>query len=263
MFVKAKRMSASPLAFTFYPHPCDVLTGRHLPLILPFDMRVKWMRRLGLEVVVIKFTRDLSRMTARKFLDLLKQEYGIRRLVVGEDFRLGSDQVPAKDLPEWFEVVPRLCWRGEEISASRIRDALAQGDIDSARSMLGYIPRLWGRVVRGEGVGRRIGFPTANLRLASDLLLKEGVYIVRVSVGKGHIWGLMSIGRKPTLGERDRVFVEIHLVGFDGDLYNRELEVKVYRFLRPQIRFDNMEGLKAQLKRDVVQLKAHIRRQPV
>ncbi len=257
MFAKAKQMDSRPLAFSFYPHPCDVLSGEHLPLIMPLDVRIEWLKRLGLDPVVIEFSRDLSRRRAEEFLQMLREDYGVYRLVVGEDFRLGSDQVSAKDLPEWFEVVPRLRWRGEDISSSRIREALSRGDVESARCMLGYIPRLWGRVVRGEGVGHRLGFPTANLALASDLLFGEGVYIVRVPVGRRQFWGLMSIGRKPTLGERDRVFVEIHLVGFDGGLYNRELEVKVYQLLRPQIRFETIEDLKAQLKKDVEQLKAY------
>ncbi len=250
------------LVFTFHPHPCDVLTGRHLPLILPYRRRIELLERMGFLPVVIEFSSDLAKMKAEEFLKEIERRFGVKKLLVCKNFTLGSDRRQAEDLPEWFEVLPPKERAGERISSTRIRGLLSQGQIDQARALLGYWPKMWGRVVPGDGLGRRIGFPTANLEWEGDLLIPFGVYAVKVRT-KGRVWtGVMSVGNRPTVGGRE-VRVEIHILDFDGNLYNKELEVSIRAFLREQKEFSSIDHLREAIERDVAGVKDLVRRQNI
>ena len=139
---------------------------------------------------------------------------------------------------------------GHRISSSLIRQALASGDIPQANQMLGRTYSLQGKVVRGQQLGGKLGFPTANLVLSSDKLLpRNGVYAVRVALADEEIKGVMNIGDRPTVGGKQRT-VEVHLLDWSGDLYGRELTARLEEFLRPEQKFPSLDALKAQIATD-------------
>ncbi len=245
------------LAISFHPHPVDVLTGSHMPLILPLDRRIQWIRRCAIEPVILEFSRELAQMTAREFVSEARDIFRVERFVVGQGFVLGKDQLRGEFLDEFVCLEPRY-YDGMAISSTRIRQALMDGNIYSARRMLGYYPRLWGTVIKGDGMGRKIGFPTANLLLDSDCLLRDGVYAVSVRSGRGRYKGVMHIGPRPTVGSLERR-VEIHILGFKGVLYNKRLEVIVREFLREGEHFPSISELREAIRGDIERASAVFR----
>ncbi len=250
-------MKGGRIVFTFHPHPCEVLTGRPLGLILPYKRRVEMLLRMGFSPIVVEFSRELAKMKAEEFLREMDYRFGVRKYLVGDDFTLGADHQRAVGLPEWFEVLSPKEKEGRKISSTWVRNLLCEGRVEEARGLLGYWPRIWGTVVKGDGIGRQIGFPTANIEWEGDLLFRQGVYGVKVVVGKKRWKGVMSIGRRPTLKGKD-LRVEIYILGFQGDLYNRELEILVMSFLRDQVRFPTVEHLKEAIRRDVERVEKSI-----
>ncbi len=253
--LKQLKLRGGRVVFTFHPHPYDILTDKHLPLILPYERRIGMLMKMGLSPVVIEFSSSLAKMKAEEFLGEIKTRFGVTRYLVCENFTIGSDRKTAEDLPHWFEVLSPKKRAGQRISSTWIREYLSHARIEKARSLLGYWPRIWGKVIRGDGLGRQIGYPTANLDWEGDLLLCEGVYAVKVRLGSRVLMGVMSIGRRPTLGGKE-MRVEIHIFDFAGDLYNRRIEVMVMEFLREQKTFSNLRCLKEAIKEDVERVKS-------
>ncbi len=256
-----QRKDTTAVAITFHPHPLKVIENRDVKLILPLRERIRRIESLGLSVFVLEFNLPFAKLTASDFLEQIKRLLNVESFVAGADFVFGSDRRRASEF-SCFQIVDKLQIDGQQVSSSKIRAFLSRAELLSAKKFLGYWPRLWGVVVEGEGRAAKMGFPTANLELSSDLLLPEGVYIVKVYLNnKKAFWGLMSIGRKPTFYDNSkRLWVEIYINNFSGDLYNRKLEVAVYRFLRPQEKFDSQENLKEAIKKDVEVLKQFISR---
>ena len=249
------KLKGGQVVFTFHPHPYDILTGKHLPLILPYERRIEMLMKMELFPVVIEFSPSLAKMKAEEFLGEIKTRFGVTRYLVCENFTIGSDRKTAEALPHWFEVLSPKKKAGQRISSTWIRESLSHARIEEARSLLGYWPRIWGKVVRGDRLGRRIGYPTANLDWEGDLLLCEGVYAVKVRLGARVQKGVMSIGRRPTIGGKE-IRVEIHIFDFAGDLYNRRIEVMVVGFLRKQRAFSSLRDLKEAIKQDVEHAKS-------
>jgi riboflavin kinase / FMN adenylyltransferase len=250
---------------TFEPVPAAVLRpeafgGR---ISTPED-KLEQLAAAGLdEVVVVPFTRELSRWSPEDFMRWLKEKTGLHELWVGEEFALGRDRSGTVDrLTEigaalGFRVVavPRLTNGAEVVSSSRIREAVISGDVARARRLLGRPFRVSGEVVHGHHLGRTIGFPTANVPPPPGLApLADGIYAAwaRLAGEPTPRPAVAYIGSRPTVNGGDRM-VETHLLDFDGDLYGQTLTTDLLERIRPDVRFDSLEDLVAQMRIDKAQ----------
>ena len=257
---------------SFDPHPDVVLARsfRALPPLTPLSERRERIAALGIrELEVIPFTRELAALEPEEFVARhLVGPYHLHTLVVGEGFALGrgrSGDVPrlrAIGEREGFEVVavPLLLVDGAPVSSTRIRAGLEAGRVAEAARLLGRLYGLRGRVVRGEALGRTLGFPTANLRLHEEKLVPaDGVYAARARIAGESAWrpAAMSVGVRPTFDGRARE-LEVHLLDWDGDLLDLDLEVELVDWIRPQERFETREGLIAAMHRDVSEVRKRL-----
>jgi riboflavin kinase/FMN adenylyltransferase len=261
LLAMARRMSGPALVFTFDPPPARLLRPDHAPAPLTWIQRkLELLEALGVEATVVYPTdRALLELGARQFFDeIIRDRLGARGLVEGPNFffghrREGNVETLGRFCQETgiaLEVAEPVQFQGQPISSSRIRTAIAAGDVDAARQMLTEPYRIRGLVVHGAGRGATLGYPTANLDQVDTLLPAEGIYAGRVPVD-GTDWpAAISIGPNPTFGD-GRLKIEVYLIGFDGDLYDRTLEVDFLSRLRGVIRFDRVESLLAQMERDV------------
>lgn len=257
----AERGLASAV-FTFPVHPRRVLQADYRPQLLDtFEEKLVRIGETGVDYcAVLDFTPALAQLTAREFIERLAAEWGVSTLVVGYDHRFGRDR--AEGFEEYvvhgrtvgMEVVrgvPYLLEDGTAVSSSRIRALLTECRVEEAARMLTVPYRLRGHVVGGQQIGRTMGFPTANLSVDEPLkvLPGDGVYTVRAWLRGMAYRGMLSIGNRPTIGDRPTA-VEVHLLGFSGDVYGETIEVEFIRHLRNNRRFDSLDALREQLERD-------------
>lgn len=257
---------------SFDPHPDLVLARsfRAQAPLTPLSERRERIAALGIgELEVIPFTRELAALEPDEFVARhLVGPYRLHTLVVGEGFALGRGR--SGDLPrlraigarEGFEVVavPLLQLEGAPVSSTRIRALLEAGQVAGAARLLGRRYGLRGRVVRGEAVGRTLGYPTANLRLHEEKLVPgDGVYAARARIGDETAWrpAATSVGVRPTFDGQVRA-LEAYLFDWDGELLGRDLEVELVDWIRPQERFDTREALIAAMDRDVAEVRRRL-----
>ena len=262
----ARERGDESLVVTFWPHPRAVLQdgARELRLLTTLEEKKELLKGLGVDrVEVLDFTRSFAALTAEQFLrDILRNRFGVTTLLMGYDNRVGSDRLTASKLRplsealgiELIELSPlsfRPSEASGEISSTKIRKSLEEGDVQQANEMLGYGYSLTGVVVAGNRLGRTIGFPTANMRLYEPLKLVpgRGVYVVEVQV-LGETWrGMTNIGLRPTVGGSFTT-IETHILDFDEDIYGLPLTITFLRRLRDEVHFPSLEELKAQLEKD-------------
>lgn len=261
---------------TFNPHPREFFTGQTRSLLTPIEEKVHQLHLLGVEqLVTLPFNQELANLSPHEFIEqIIVGALKAKRVSVGQDFcfghrRCGTSadlQAIAAQYNVEVNIVPIQNSQGERISSSAIREALASGNIEIANWMLGRPYTLTGVVVKGQQLGRTLGFPTANLEIPSDKLLPRlGVYAVRVLLepqqgeGKhvsrvvGEQWqiGVMNIGFRPTVNGVSPT-VEVHLLDWSGDLYGKTLIVSLEKFLRPEQKFPSLEDLKQQIQNDCI-----------
>lgn len=263
------------VAVSFDPHPDLVLAKEfhaRLPLT-PIPEKQERLAALGAELQVLPFTRELAALSPEDFVDShLVGPYAPAWLVVGEDFALGRgragnvERLRAIGRERGFEVeaVPLLRDADGPITSSRIRERLAAGDVTGAGRLLGRRFSLAGTVVRGDGLGRKLGWPTANLRLHEEKCLPSlGIYAVWARVDGAGDWlpGAMSVGVRPTFGGQ-AVTLEVHLIDWDGDLYGHEVEVRFMDWLRAELKFDGPDALVEAIAEDVRQARQRLATAP-
>jgi riboflavin kinase/FMN adenylyltransferase len=247
-------------ALTFEPHPLAVIHPEATPkLISPLPVKGDLIAGLGVdELVVIPFDRDFSRLSAEDFVqDVLIDRLGAKRVSVGENFRFGKG---AQGTPEFlashdeFEtrVVPLVEVAGETVSSSHIRGLVAAGDVRRAAEFLGGPFLFEGEVVEGDRRGRELGVPTANL-VPDDALVSPG-HGVYAAWAHGYP-AAVNVGVRPTFETGRGLLVEAHLIDFDGDLYGETLRIAFLERLRGEKRFDSVEELVDQMRRDIAQAK--------
>jgi riboflavin kinase/FMN adenylyltransferase len=264
---EAHSSGSDAVAVTFDPHPRIVLTGdpSHLRFLTDIEERVELLRQTGIDhLVIIPFTPELSRMTAQEFVDeILCRHLGLSHLITGYNHHFGrrhegdSNTIIRCSARMDFRVTREKAFRiGEEaVSSSAIRKALEGGNIRKAKDMLGYDYFLRGKVVSGKKIGRNIGFPTANIAplFRYKLVPYSGVYAVEVSIGddpERHI-AMLNIGLRPTIRDNDgKSSIEVHLINFDADLYEKVLTVRFCERLREEMKFESVDALVAQLVKD-------------
>jgi len=260
-----------PGALTFDPHPGKVLQPDLAPrLITPLPRKLQLLEAAGLDVaVVLPFSLAFARTPARDFEAMLFDRAHLRTLVVGQDYTYGAQrsgtistlrEAAAARAAE-VAVVKPVTVGGVVASSSRIREYILEGRVGAARALLGRPFDLDGVVVRGDGRGRSIGWPTANVDTHGELLPASGVYAVRVRTSDGWHGGAANIGTKPTFGG-SAVTVEVHLLDWSGDLYGQEVRVEFLDRLRAERRFASVSELTAQIQRDVEEARVVLARTP-
>ncbi len=250
------------LVLTFFPHPRMVLQEHSdIKLLNTINEKIDLLKKIGIENLVIHpFDEAFSKLTAEEFVrSILVDRFHIQKIIIGHDHRFGRNRTAnIDDLIAYgkeydFEVEQISVQEINDISVSstKIRNALVAGDMDLANDYLGYNYFLTGNIIQGKQLGRTIGFPTANLKIAEDykLIPQNGVYIVKSTIDEQIVFGMMNIGFNPTVkGETQTI--EIHYFDFNADLYNQKISVSVLHRLRLEQKFDSLELLKEQLQKD-------------
>lgn len=249
-------------AFSFDASPGSVISGKNIPLLSSVSERKLLMRQyygIG-DVQIAHFDRELMELPWRRFVtEKLVEELSAAHLVCGHDFRFGyrGEGDPERlrllcaELGIGCDVIGKVTLDGITVSSTHIRTLLQNGDIPAAVRFLGH-PQLYsGTVEKGAQLGRTIGFPTANLPFAPSALIPPfGVYAAKAELDGNEYPALVNIGLHPTAEKLKKPLLEAHLLGFDGDLYGRELSVWLYSFIRPERRFDSLQGLQKQILTD-------------
>lgn len=270
---KAEHIPA--LIISFQDHPSFVINQNRAVsgLLCPANLKVQVLKELGFsQVELLDFTPALASMTA---LDFLKQRiiapYKPRYIVVGYDSHFGKGREGNRSFLEahaaeyGYKViyVEPLMDNGAPVSSSRIRQSLALGDIQEANRLLGRPYRLCGSVTQGISQGRKLGFPTANLALSNphQLIPKEGIYFSRVHLKDAVLFGLTNIGKSPTVKSAGITEIESFLIDFKGNLYGKEIQVELLKYLREEKMFANTEKLQAAMQEDLRKARLLIREQ--
>jgi riboflavin kinase / FMN adenylyltransferase len=261
---RAAAQKGSSVVVTFDPHPREVVRGELVPLLTTIEERADIMETMGVDrFVVIPFTPEFARLSGQEFVErVLFQTVGLREIVVGHDHGFGRGRGGDKALLEQLglrlgfavDLIPAQVVEEHVVSSSEIRHLIVdEGDVSLAGQMLNRYYTFTGVVERGDGRGRQIGFPTANLRPlhTRKVLPKVGVYAVRVflPIRTDPYAGMMNIGVRPTFGE-STLRLEVHILDFAGDLYDHELRIEFIARLRDELRFESVEALKEQLSQD-------------
>ena len=261
VIARAKEIGAASALVTLHPHPKVVLRP-HAPLqyLSTIEERLNLLAPLGLDyAVVFPFSLETSQIRARDFIQILLDHLNMREIFCGADFALGYKRegnvdflrVAGREKNFTVTVVAPQQFDGQIMSSSRIREMIAEGDLDDAARFLGRYPSVRGRVVKGDQRGRQLGFPTANLAIAERRLIPaDGIYAVRVKIGDVWYGGAANIGIRPTFDHGHRL-VEVYVLDFDGDLYDQVIEVQFIKRLREERKFDRIDALIAQMKQDV------------
>ena len=253
---------------TFPVHPRKVMQpGFHPELLTTCDEKVALLAGTGVDYcVMLDFTLDLARLSAKQFMAALKQDYQVQALVIGYDHRFGHNRSEGFDdyvrygRELGMEVILAQVYSTDAmtVSSSAVRRLLLEGNVSEAANCLGYHFFLSGTVVNGYHVGRKIGFPTANLCVndSEKLVPADGVYAVYVFLGEKKHTGMLSIGYRPTLNNGIDRSIEVHIFNFDADIYDQPMRLSFVRRTRPELKFDSIDELIAQLHKDETEITA-------
>ncbi|ABB15307.1 bifunctional riboflavin kinase/FAD synthetase [Carboxydothermus hydrogenoformans] len=259
----AGKIGACPGVYTFWPHPLEVLQGKQVKYILPLDERLKRFAAEELEFTVLEsFTPEYARLSPGEFINMLLENFNLAGVVAGFNYTFGhlgagrvTDLIKAGERFGFkVEVVEPVTFGQEVVSSTAIREKLAAGDIAKVNGMLGYTYFLKGKVIGGDKLARKIGFPTANILPEENLVLPQyGVYRVDVEITgeEVKIPGIANLGVRPTVKVESRPLLEVHLLNYKANLYHRELKVSFLKKIRPEKKFNSLEELKKQIELDV------------
>ncbi|NDV57659.1 bifunctional riboflavin kinase/FAD synthetase [Bacteroides sp. 519] len=260
----AKKGVASAL-ITFPVHPRLVMDQSYKPeLLTSHKEKLNLLSQTGLDYcIVLDFTPEMSRLSAKAFMETILKQYNVCGLVIGHDHRFGHNRSEGFDDYCRFgkelgiDVIRARAYVIDDttISSSVIRRLLQQGEVSQANSYLGYNYFLEGIVTGGHQVGRTLGFPTANLKIDSyKLIPADGVYAVRVSVAGKEYTGMLNIGRRPTIDNGTDRTIEVHILHFHSDIYDFPVKLSFVEFIRPEMKFSGKEELRAQLQKDAIRV---------
>jgi len=261
----ASKSGGESVVLTFHPHPRMVLYGEdsNLRLLTTLDEKTELLRKAGIDHFIIHpFTKEFAKTNIVEYVrDLLIGKIGMKKLVIGYDHHFGRHR--EGNLERLLELAPVFDFEIEEIpaqeisevnvSSTKIRNALDEGDVTLANEFLGYRYSLSGIVIPGRQVGRTIGFPTANIEIDNPfkLIPAEGVYAVKVLTDQGKFNGMLNIGHRPTFNNNIELkTLEVHLLNFDGDLYGRNITIELVERIRSEVKFENGNDLISQLEDD-------------
>lgn len=269
----AERSGGETVVITFWPHPRLILNPIEstLKILNTFEEKAELLKEQGIQHLLrIPFTKEFSQITSQEFITrILVKRIGTRKLVIGYDHRFGKnregsfDQLKITGPTYGFDVeeIPRQDVDNIGVSSSKIRQALEAGDIETATHFLGRPYSISGRVVKGDRLGRMLGFPTANIDLDAHhkLVPVEGIYAVTVEHDHSVYKGMLYIGNRPTVDGTKRA-IEVNIFDFSGDIYGETLKINLLAALRPDSKFSDLEALKEQLKKDKIHALATLER---
>ena len=248
--------------FTFFPHPRMVVQhDKSLKLIHTLEEKKQLLQQLGVDLLVVQpFNEAFAQLTAEEFVStILVQHLNVKKVIIGYDHRFGRNRTAnINDMRLFgekygFAVEEISVQEVDEVSVSstKIREALNKGDVITAEHYLGTPYSLTGTVVHGLKLGRTLGYPTANIQVTEDykLIPKDGVYAVYSYIGERKVYGMMSIGKNPTI-EGKGASIEVYFFDFNGDLYDRELTIYFVKYLREERKFSSVALLRKQLQDD-------------
>jgi riboflavin kinase/FMN adenylyltransferase len=258
----AKQENLESVLLTFFPHPRLIVSNdSEIKMLNTMAEKAKLLKQKGIQNFIIhQFDKLFSELSPREFVEqVLIKQLNIHKIIIGYDHKFGKNR--AADFNDLIAFGKEFGFEVEEISAkqvnevsvssTKIRNSLLEGNISLANEYLGYSYMLSGIVVKGNQLGRTIGFPTANIEISENykLIPKNGVYIVIAIVNNQTIFGMMNIGIKPTLGD-NIPSIEVHLLNFSEDIYGQKIQVNVIERLRDEQKFESFEALKSQLEID-------------
>jgi len=263
----AEDHNGESVLLTFWPHPRLVLQpdDNKLRLINTLNEKLELLEQYGLDnIVVVPFTKEFSRLSPVEYIrDVLVNTLGGKTLIIEYDHRFGKNRCGSFD--DLKEAAPTYDFQLQKIdaqeiedvtvSSTKIRKAVSEGDMKQAQKYLGHSFSLSGDVVKGDQIGRTLGFPTANIKVpeAYKLLPGDGVYAVRVKLDDRLLNGMLNIGNRPTISKNGEKRIEVHLFDFDEDIYNRPLKIEFVDWLREDIQYNSLDELVEQLKKDAAQ----------
>lgn len=250
------------LVLTFFPHPRMVLQqDSSIKLLNTIDEKATLLEKFGIDNLIIHpFDEAFSNLSAEEFVkDILVDKLNIHKIIIGHDHRFGKNRTAdINDLIAFgkkysFEVEQINAHEIDEIaiSSTKIRKALIEGNIKLANQYLGYSYYISGKVVEGKKIGRTLGYPTANIQINENykLLPKNGVYVVSSEIDNVLYFGMMNIGKNPTIGENDQS-IEVHFFNLNEDIYNKNLQILILEHIREEQKFNSLSELQAQLGKD-------------
>lgn len=258
----AREQKNESIVLTFFPHPRMVLQqDSSIKLLNTIDEKATLLEKFGLDYLIIQpFDETFSNMLAEDFVkNVLIDKLNIHKIIIGHDHRFGKNRIA--DINDLIDFGKKYNFEVEQISAqdideitissTKIRKALQNGDIKLANQYLGYSYFFSGKVIQGKKIGRTIGFPTANIQISENykLLPKNGVYIISSKFDTVLHYGMMNIGKNPTLGNNEQS-IEVHFFEFNQDLYNENLEITILHYIRDEQKFNTIDELKVQLEYD-------------
>ncbi len=252
------------VVITFWPHPRFVLQkgADDLQLLSTLEEKITQFEQFGIDhLLVIEFNKQFSSLTSSEFIQkILIDKVQTQKLVIGYDHRFGKNREGGFDylkehqaeLGFSVEEIPKQELEEVAVSSTKIRNALQTGDVTNAQKYLGRFYSLQGTVVKGNQLGRTINFPTANLQIEESykLIPAVGIYAVRIAYEGTWFDGMMNIGFRPTVSKAQAKSLEVHLFGFEGDLYGKLLTVEFVEYLRDEQKFENLPSLQEQLQKD-------------
>ncbi|PSL07916.1 bifunctional riboflavin kinase/FAD synthetase [Cecembia rubra] len=259
----AEEIDGETVLITFWPHPRLVLypNEHNLRLLSTFEEKTKLLREFGIDhLLTIPFTKKFSELSSEEFIQqILIKTIQTRKLVIGYDHRFGKNREGGFEylrghIDQYrfdLEEISREDVDNVGISSTKIRKALEEGNVHIANEYLGREYELNGIIIKGQQLGRSIGFPTANIHIPHDykLIPCDGAYAVTANIEGEEFKGMLNIGIRPTVNGNSQT-IEVHLFDFEGDLYDKRICVRLRAYLRPEMKFPGLEALKQQLKKD-------------
>lgn len=266
-----KKCVAKGLSFvvvTFIPHPQKILCpGKDRFLINSYMHKRELLEKQGVDYLIeIEFNRDFSTLAPQDFLkNYLLTHSGLKDIYLGYDFAFGANKEGDFDIVKDtckgcnVEVQPKFEFKNKTVSSTLIRSLINNGELEEVKSILGRPFRLEGTVIKGEGRGKKIGFPTANILISTDLIIpSKGVYVSRTT-NKGMTYNsITNIGNNPTFNENDDIFIETHLFDFDDFLYGEKIVVELYQKIRDEKKFSSVNELIEQIRKDIEVAKEYL-----
>ncbi|WP_455497804.1 bifunctional riboflavin kinase/FAD synthetase [Coprobacter sp.] len=260
---KAEERQMASAVITFRTHPREVLHSDYCPqLINTFEEKIEHLSQTGLNYcIVLDFTPEMSQMSALDFIRFLIDNYSLKCLFIGYDHRFGHNRLEGfEDYVNYGKELhidvlqAEMCMpEGKHVSSSTIRQLISEGNVSEAARLLTYPYTLQGQVVSGHQIGRKIGFPTANIEINNPhkIVPAHGVYAVRIKInGDKSYNGMVNIGKRPTVHTDGETCIEAHLFDFSGNLYGQNIEIQFIAHLRSEQKMNGLEELTAQLQKD-------------
>lgn len=243
-----------PAVMTFEPHPREFFTPETAPARLrSLREKLEYLTELGVaRVYIMKFNRKFAGISAQAFMqNILREALNAQSILVGSDFKFGAKRAGsvADFKAAGFDLIdlPQVDMAGERVSSTRVRQALADGRLQEAATLLGRPYSISGKVVHGAQRGRTIGFPTANVHMRHERPALTGVYAVKLD----GLDAVANLGVRPTIAGIPKLSLEVHVLDFNGDLYDKHVHVEFFHKIRDEIKFDGLDALKAQIAKDV------------